>query len=494
MGERRSGILLHVTSLPGSEGIGTFGEDAFRFVDLLAEAGQKIWQILPLGPVGYGNSPYQCYSAFAGNIFLIDSKKLADEGLLDKNDVKNSPRFNSGEVDFANIEKWKLPLLYKAFRKFQTNNYGEFHSEYQTFLKEHSWWLKDFALFMSARSHFKDEQWTTWPDELKFRTPVGIHKFQTKLESDVNFWKFVQFQFFRQWFVLKKYANSKGVKIIGDMPLYVSTDSSDVWTNTDIFILDKKLRPKQVGGVPPDYFSEDGQLWGNPVFDWKRIQERDYDWWMARLHFNLNLFDEIRIDHFRGLESFWAVPASEKTARNGKWLPAKGYEMLSKFNDQIGHLPLIAEDLGLITAEVEKMRLDFGLPGMKVLQFAFRSDATNEYLPHNYTQNFVVYTGTHDNNTTLGWLKALKGKEKKLVKLYLGGTGKEAVKNIIEMTWASTANTAIVPFQDILQLAAKARMNTPGTASGNWGWRFRWKQLKSRQFEFLKAITKIYNR
>ncbi len=494
MSERRSGILLHITSLPGSEGIGTFGENAFQFIDFLAETGQKIWQILPLGPVGYGNSPYQCYSAFAGNIFLIDLKKLLDENLLDREDLKNTPRFLKSKVDFANVEQWKMQLLRKAFEKFQANNYGSFHSEYQDFLKEHNWWLQDFALFMAAKEHFKGEHWTSWPEELKFRTPVGIHKYQANLSEEINFWKFSQFQFFRQWFALKKYANAKGVHIFGDMPLYVSADSSDVWSNADIFLLDKNLKPKQVGGVPPDYFSEDGQLWGNPVFNWKRLQERDYDWWMARLHFNLNLFNEIRIDHFRGLESFWSVPAGEKTARNGKWVLAKGYEMLAKLKGQIGHLPLIAEDLGVITAEVERMRVDFGLPGMKVLQFAFRSDAGNEYLPHNYTQNFVGYTGTHDNNTTLGWLKSLKGEEKKLVKLYLGGAGKEASKNVVEMVWASTVNTAIAPFQDILQLGAEARMNIPGTASGNWGWRFYWKQLRKRQKDFLMAITKIYNR
>jgi 4-alpha-glucanotransferase len=259
-------------------------------------------------------------------------------------------------------------------------------------------------------------------------------------------------------------------------------------------LLEKNLSPRQVGGVPPDYFSSDGQLWGNPVFDWKRLKERDFDWWMARLHFNLNMFDEIRIDHFRGLESFWSVPAGEKTAKNGEWVQAKGFEVLAKLKVQIGHLPLIAEDLGIITAEVEKLRKEFGLPGMKVLQFAFLTDETNEYLPHNYTRNFVAYTGTHDNNTTLGWLKLLKGDEKKRVHLYLEGKGRKALKNAVELIWGSTANTAIAPFQDILELGGESRMNIPGTATGNWGWRFQWKQVKSRQKEFLKTITKKYNR
>ncbi len=262
--------------------------------DFLADSGQKIWQILPLGPVGYGNSPYQCYSAFAGNVLLIDLQKLSDEGLLEKRKLSNKPHFSAGISEFEKVKLWKFQLFYEAFQKFQANNFVSFHSEYKTFLKEHDWWLSDFVLFMSARNHFDNIIWTEWTEELKHRSPVGIHKYQTSLENEINFWKFMQFQFFRQWFALKTYANSKGIKIFGDMPLYVSTDSSDVWSNTDIFYLDKKLNPKQVGGVPPDYFSEDGQLWGNPVFNWKRLEERDYDWWMARLHFNLNLFDEIR--------------------------------------------------------------------------------------------------------------------------------------------------------------------------------------------------------
>lgn len=494
MGERKSGILLHITSLPGAEGIGTLGENAFKFVDFLSDTGQKIWQILPLGPVGYGNSPYQCYSAFAGNILLIDIKKLKEEGLIEKEEIENIPHFPHKKVDFSKVEQWKIPLLHKAFLKFQKKNYSRFHQEFQTFLKEHNWWLQDFALFMSAKEHFEGEVWTSWPDELKYRKAVGIHKFQSKLEEGINYWKFLQFLFFSQWFKLKEYANSKGIQIVGDMPLYVSTDSVDVWTNTDIFLLDKNLLPKEVGGVPPDYFSEDGQLWGNPVFNWKRLQERDFDWWLARIHFNLNMFDQIRIDHFRGLESFWSVPAGEKTAKNGNWVHAKGYQVLAKLKDQINHLPLIAEDLGIITPEVKKLRHDFNLPGMKVLQFAFLTDATNEYLPHNYGKNFIAYTGTHDNNTTLGWLKSLKAEEKKLVKLYLNGTGKKALLNAMEWTWASVANTAIAPMQDILQLRSHARMNTPGIANGNWGWRFCWKQLKSRHKNFLKTSTTKYNR
>ena len=494
MSKRSSGILLHVTSLPGSEGVGTLGEEAYRFVDFLVETKQKIWQILPLGPVGYGHSPYQCYSAFAGNILLIDLQRLVEDGWLEKADLKSKPQFNKKKAAFSKIERWKVPLLRKAFQKFQHDNFGNLYHDYQLFLKEHDWWLNDFALFMAAKAHFNNEVWTAWPDELKFRKPVGVHKMQAKLESEIDYWKFLQFCFFRQWFALKEYANSKGVQIFGDMPLYVSTDSVDVWTNPDIFILDKKLIPKEVGGVPPDYFTEDGQLWGNPVFDWKRLEERDFDWWLARLYFNLNLFDQVRIDHFRGLESFWSVPAGEKTAKNGTWKPAKGFQLLEKLKTQMGHPPLIAEDLGFITPEVERLRTDFNLPGMKVLQFAFLSDAENENFPHNYESNFVAYTGTHDNDTTLGWLKSTNGEEKISAKKYLKGTSKKAVRNAVESVWTSVANTAVAPMQDILELGTSARMNTPGIANGNWGWRFQWKHLKTRQKTFLKTITEMYSR
>lgn len=315
-----------------------------------------------------------------------------------------------------------------------------------------------------------------------------------ELAEEIEFGKFLQFVFFRQWHALKAYANENGVEILGDVPLYVSGDSADVWANTDIFVLDENLQPTEVGGVPPDYFSETGQLWGNPVFDWERLQKRGYDWWAARLHFNLRMFNLVRIDHFRGLESFWSVPAGEQTAINGEWIPAHGHNLLSLIKSHLGKLLFIAEDLGIITPEVDKLREDFGLPGMKVLQFAFTTDAENKDLPHNYGKNFVVYTGTHDNNTTLGWLNALEGEEKRCVKQYLKGEGKEALAELLEMALASVARTAVVPMQDVLELGEEARMNTPGTPSGNWAWRFRWSDLKNHQKRLLKSLTAKYNR
>jgi len=492
--ERNSGIILHITSLPGLEGIGTLGKEAFRFVDFLNETEQKLWQILPLGPVGYGNSPYQCYSAFAGNPLLIDLHLLVEDGLLADNDLNQRPKFSSGNVEFEKVESWKYSLLQKAFEKFQQEKPENLEGEYHLFLKEHTWWLHDYALFMAAKKHFQHVHWTDWEHDLKFRKKKALRKYSELLSEEIEFHKFLQFLFFRQWFRLKEYARLKKVQIFGDMPLYVSGNSADVWTNTELFMLDENLSPTQAGGVPPDYFSETGQLWGNPVFNWERLEQRDFDWWMARLHFNVHLFDKVRIDHFRGLESFWSVPAGEKTAINGQWLPAKGYQVLRKFKEQVDYLPLIAEDLGVITPEVEQLRDEFKLPGMKVLQFAFGSNPANEHLPHNYLPKFIAYTGTHDNDTTLGWLRSLKGEERKRVRWYLGRPGKRAQKKAIEWIWASSAQSALMPMQDLLQMGTKARLNTPGTASGNWEWRFSWRKLRTKHRKFLREITLKYNR
>ncbi|NQU51892.1 MAG: 4-alpha-glucanotransferase [Bacteroidetes bacterium] len=495
MSRRKGGILLHITSLPGDEGVGTLGKNAFQFVDFLKETGQKMWQILPLGPVGAGDSPYQCFSAFAGNPVLIDLELLVDDGILDKTILEKIPRFIQKRVDFKKVKKWKYEMLGKAFSSYQNKIHEKFQNEYYSFLDEHSWWLNDYALFMAAKNHHGDDVlWTDWEKGFKFRENSALQRVGEQLSVDVDFHKFLQFLFFRQWFALKEYANSNGVEIVGDVPLYVSTDSSDVWTNTDIFLLDDNLIPTEVGGVPPDYFSATGQLWGNPVFNWHRLKERDYDWWMARLHFNLKMFNQVRIDHFRGLESFWSVSAGEETAINGKWVPAFGFEMLAKIKGQIGELPFIAEDLGIITQEVDKLREDFNLPGMKVLQFAFTTDASHDHLPHNSDNNFVAYTGTHDNDTTLGWLNSINGDEKKLAQLYLGKDAGKMLGNAIELIWASVTDRAIISMQDLLGLDSDARMNTPGIAIGNWGWRFQWKQLKQGQKRFLKELTEKYNR
>jgi len=494
MKKRSSGLLLHITSLPGYEGIGTLGEHAFKFIDFLKETGQLWWQILPLGPVGYGDSPYQCYSAFGGNPMLIDLKELMKWGLLEKNSLIEPPRCKKSKVEFSQIASWKYPLLRRAYHAFSENESQELRNEYRRFLKENSWWLNDYTLFMAAKKHFGGTPWHEWEKDLKFREPGSYEKYTHLLEDEVDFRKFLQFCFFRQWSALKNYAAQNGIGIIGDLPLYVSTDSADVWTNPDLFILDRNLMPEKIGGVPPDYFSETGQLWGNPVYNWGRIRERDFDWWIARIHFNLRLFDMIRIDHFRGLESFWSVDAGENTAVKGTWEKASGFELMDKLRRQIGELPFIAEDLGFITPEVRKLRMDFNLPGMKILQFAFSSDEKNEYLLHNHSPDFIVYTGTHDNDTTRSWFKNSSEKDRKMITQYLPACRGNISHRLIQAAWSSVAIVAIAPLQDLLNLKGDARMNMPGTPSGNWVWRFCWKQLKNKHTEFLKEITEKYNR
>ena len=490
--ERSSGILLHISSLPGDGGIGCMGKDAYQFVDFLAQTKQKIWQILPLGPVGYGNSPYQCYSAFAGNPMFIDLNQLVADRLIAK-DLITDQGFKTKKVEFERVEEWKSLLFKQAFIGFR-KNFIRYKDEYHTFMSHNSWWLDDYALFRSLKSKNGETVWNTWSKELVSRDRHTLHIAFQELHEEVDYHRFLQFTFFRQWHKLKAYANSKKVSIIGDIPLYVSMDSVDVWANQDIFLLDKDSKPTHVGGVPPDYFSETGQLWGNPVFDWDRVAHRDFDWWLARVNFNLQMFDMVRVDHFRGLESFWAVGAKEETAIVGEWLPARGYELFRKLKEQHGSLNIIAEDLGVITPEVERLRDDFQLPGMKILQFAFGSDPTNMDLPHNYKVNFIVYTGTHDNDTSLGWFKSIGRKERRFLHKYISGKGKQFIENFIENAWTSAAKTAIIPMQDLLGLDSDARMNTPGIAAGNWDWRFTWAQIRNNQKVFLKRITEKYNR
>lgn len=494
--ERSSGVLMHISSLPSKYAIGSLGEEAFQFVDFLAEAKQRFWQILPLGPTGLGNSPYQSYSIFAGNPTLISLSKLHKEGLLQEDELKKAEGNSTNQVDFNHANASSDWLLRLAYGRFESN-FDRWKEEYYRFLNEHSWWLTDYALFRALKTEFAPaENWSEWPEGLKQKEEHDLAGALLIHEVEVNYIRFEQFMFFRQWFALKSYANEKGVLILGDLPLYVSYDSSDVWGNQDLFELDANGQMTQVGGVPPDYFSELGQLWGNPVFNWDRIAERHYDWWMARLHFNLHLFNQVRIDHFRGLESFWSIPAGETTAINGHWVKAKGEEMLRLLQSQINELPIIAEDLGLITPEVEQLRHAFGLPGMKVLQFAYASEESNVHLPHNYEPNFVVYTGTHDNDTTLGWLNNnTTAEEKEKLHYYFDGAEKSKLAQaLMHAAWGSVANLAIMPMQDLLELDSAHRMNTPGTLAGNWAWRMKAGQLKKEHATRLLELTTRYNR
>ncbi|MFV0365522.1 MAG: 4-alpha-glucanotransferase [Mangrovibacterium sp.] len=493
--ERSSGLLMHISSLPNQFGIGTLGKEAFDFVDFLVETKQRFWQILPVGPTGYGNSPYQSYSIFAGNPLFISLDKLLEEGLLRQDELSKAAESSTEKVDYDWVYNYKSILLRMAFLRFKDDFY-KWKDEYYKFMGEHSWWLTDYALFRALKTEYKTvSNWSEWEEGLKSRDEHTLAAALLTHDSEVNYIRFEQFMFFRQWFELKNYANERGVLILGDLPLYVSYDSSDVWGNQDLFELDENAQMTQVGGVPPDYFSETGQLWGNPVFNWDKIAERNYDWWMARMHFNLHMFNYVRIDHFRGLESFWSIPAGEKTAINGQWVKAKGFEMLSLLQSQIGNLPIVAEDLGIITPEVDKLRTDFNLPGMKVLQFAYAADEACVHLPHNYTDNFVVYTGTHDNDTTLGWVRHASQEEEENLDFYYQGIKKtQLTKALIQAAWGSVANLAIMPMQDLLELDSKHRMNTPGTATGNWVWRMDTKHLKKQHKAYLLSITKRYNR
>jgi len=490
--KRASGVLFHPSSLPGKYGIGSLGAEAFKFVDWLSASGQSVWQMLPLGPTDWSHSPYQSYSAFAGNPDLIDPDLLVSQGYLPAELLNDPPAFPAGKIDFKKVIPYREKLLKAAFEGFVAKN-GFEKAEYHQFWDQHWWWLESWSLFDACRTHLPGKDWTLWEEELQQRNEATLADYTLRYQETIQYSRFLQFLFFEQWFSLKRYANGKGILLFGDIPLYVAFNSSDVWSNQSLFLLDKKRQPTLVGGVPPDYFSETGQLWGNPLFDWDKMKQRGYEWWMARLHFNLRLFDFIRIDHFRGLESFWAIPAGEKTAINGSWMKANGDEMLSLLQQQVGSLPIVAEDLGLITDEVGQLREKYALPGMKVLQFAFSDEADNTHLPHNYTSDFVVYTGTHDNNTTAGWLQSLTKEEKTTVDKYLG-VEDAAVWQLIRKAEESVAQLAILPMQDILGLASNARTNTPGTIKGNWIWRMKQDQLKPALGNKLLELTRLFGR
>ena len=489
---RLSGILLHPSSLPGKFGIGSLGAEASRFVDWLSESGQKVWQILPLGPTDLSHSPYQAYSAFAGNPDLVDLELLVKEGYLSFEQLANPPEFPTDKVNFKILLPYREKLFKQAFEKFVATS-GFDSQAYRKFWNQSSWWLDTWSLFDACRKNLPGANWSEWPEALKLRKETALSDCYAQYRETVLFNRFLQFLFFEQWFSLKKYANDKGISIFGDIPLYVAYNSADVWSNRELFLLDKKQQPTLVGGVPPDYFSKTGQLWGNPLFDWDKMKQQDYGWWMARIHFNLKLFDLVRIDHFRGLESFWAIPAGEKTAVNGSWMKANGDELLELLQQQIGPLPIVAEDLGLITQEVGRLRKKYALPGMKVLQFAFTGNADNTHLPHNYTADFVAYTGTHDNNTATGWLQSLKKEEKQQVQRYFGYEHLDAW-HLIRKAEESVAQLAIIPMQDILGLSGSARMNKPGTTKGNWTWRMDTGLPKNEHGVRLLKLTRLYGR
>ncbi len=467
------------------------GTEARRFVDFLVLAGQSLWQVLPLGPTGYGNSPYSCYSAFAGNPLLIDLDALVVEGDVEKRELRTG--FSDERVDFPRVEAYKYGILGRAAENFFAGGDISRKEEFHRFCDTTSW-LHDYALFMAVKATNHDKSWRHWPEGIARRTTAALEEYSCSLDPAVGMQKYMQWQFSRQWEKIKQYANANDIEIIGDIPIFVAYDSADVWVNPHLFHLDEGGRPLVVAGVPPDYFSETGQLWGTPLYNWEVTAFHGFSWWVERMRSALFLYDRVRIDHFRGFEAYWEVPASEKTAVNGRWVKGPGEALFNALIDSLGPLPVIAEDLGVITPDVEALRDRFGFPGMKILQFAFDSGPDNSYLPHNYERHAVVYTGTHDNDTTAGWFAGLPAKEKKQIRNYLGSNGKDIVGDLIRAALASVANTAVIPLQDILGLDSSARMNLPGSSTGNWSWRFAGDDLREGHCAKLHAMTQRYGR
>jgi 4-alpha-glucanotransferase len=502
---RASGILLHPTSLPGRFGIGDLGDEAFQFVDFLVQSGQTYWQVLPLGPTGYGDSPYQCFSAFAGNTMLISPQRLYDEGFLSKEEIEDVPEFPKGRVDFGKAIEWKTAILQKAFGRFRETKKEDILTGFEAFCHNAQSWLDDYALFRAIKATQGGVSWHKWDARLARREPAALANAYDSLKDEVHAQKFFQFLFFEQWVALKKHCKENGVKIVGDIPIFVSHDSSDVWCNPSYFKLNEDGSPKFVAGVPPDYFSKTGQLWGNPVYDWSRLQADGFRWWIDRMRALLRIVDFVRLDHFRGFAAYWEIPGGDKTAERGEWTPAMGRELFVAMKNALGRLPIIAEDLGVITPDVESLRDDFGFPGMRILQFAFGGDTKCQDLPHNYHKNVAVYTGTHDNDTTVGWFNSQAGagstrderqiqRERKFCLDYLNSDGKEIHWDFIRAVQASVADTAIVPMQDLLGLGTEARMNLPATTSGNWQWRFKDGAVTEEIGARLKELTLVYGR
>ena len=497
MYNRSSGILLHPSSLPGNHGIGDFGKAAYKFVDLLSNLKQSLWQVLPLCPVSERYSPYQAPSAFAGNPLLLSLELLQEEGLLLPEDLNDVPNFSLEFVDFADVEVWKMEKLRQAFKNFEINSTAEQRLFFEQWIADTAFWLENYATFAAMKIISGGLSWTDWNKGWKFRDNFEIQHFRKQYELEISFQKFVQWQFFRQWSTLRKYANQQGIRIIGDLPIFVAYDSAEVWSNPELFELDDHQQLSEVAGVPPDYFSETGQHWGNPLYRWNEMQQDGYSWWKKRLQYSLEQFDFVRIDHFRGFENYWEIPADADTAKEGQWKEGPGFEFFEEMLKELGELPIIAEDLGVITPEVNRLREKCGFPGMKVLQFAF-SDENNAYLPHNYeNSNTVVYSGTHDNNTSLGWFRELSELERDRLQVYSSKYIQEdsVCYELMRLAWSSTAVFALAPLQDLLSLGGDCRMNLPGTSGGkNWGWRCRSWQMKDLNQHWIIQLTETYGR
>lgn len=491
---RASGVILHPTSLPGPFGIGDLGPSAVHWLDWMDIAGLGFWQILPLNPTGFGNSPYQSFSAFAGNPFLISPILLVEDGLVPLEDIERHPRFASKRVDFQRASKWKKKILKIAFRNFKRSASPQLRNDFESFIQDQSYWLKNFSIFMALKDSYRQIPWNQWPDVFKFRDDRALAKFSERKKNEIEFHKFVQFCFERQWQRIYAYAQSKNIKVIGDMPIYMSFDSADVWTYPELFKLNSDREARSVAGVPPDYFSPTGQLWGNPLYDWAKHHETKFEWWVKRFEKIMKQVDLIRLDHFRGFSGYWEVQAGMTTAEKGRWVKGPGNLLFNAVKEKMGILPILAEDLGVISVDVEELRNQFNFPGMRVLQFAFSSDSSNPYLPHNYPVNCIVYTGTHDNPPSKSWFNNLSAKEKEFCLRYLHTDSKDIVWSMLRCIWSSVAKLAIAPAQDFLELGEQARMNYPGRLEKNWGWRLLPNNLDEKLTKKIKDMNDVYAR
>jgi 4-alpha-glucanotransferase len=498
-------VLLHPTSLPGPYGAGDLGPEASAFIEFLAAAGQRIWQVLPLNPTGYADSPYQCFSAFAGNPLLISLDLLVKQGLLSRKDLKDVPKFSTNSIEYGAVIKFRFAKLRLAAERFFAALDSGRKAEFESFCSKEAAWLEGYALFMAAKDAHGGVAWTGWEPALAAREPEALTRWSTRLATEIAAHKFWQFEFFQQWGALRAKCNKRGIRIMGDVPIYVAHDSADVWTAPQLFWLDDQGNPLKVSGVPPDYFSATGQLWGNPTYRWERLREDGYRWWIARVRGVMRLFDLVRIDHFRGFEAYFEIPAGEQTAVNGVWIKAPGMELFETLEREFGELPIVAENLGNITPEVEAIRHRFGFPGMAILQFAFGTDPQGpSFRPHNYERNLVAYTGGHDNDTTVGWWTSGVGDstrskddlstEAEFASAYLSLRGEKIQWAMIRALMSSVADTVLIPMQDVLGLGGEARMNLPGRMGGNWKWRYEHGQLRPEMTQRLRELTELYDR
>ena len=489
---RRSGILMPVSSIPGGYGIGSFSKESYAFVDFLKKAKQKIWQILPLGPTGYGDSPYQSFSTFAGNPYFIDLEELIEKGLLTKEECDEfSYGDDEGCVDYAEVYNSRRVLLKKAYER---SNIGACE-EFRNFIRENQFWLDDYALYMAVKDDLGGCSWTSWEDDIKLRKTESLAAYREKLQKEIECYQFQQYYFLKQWLKLKKYANDNGIEIIGDIPIYVSLDSADAWANPELFQLDENCNPKAVAGCPPDAFSADGQLWGNPLYTWEYHKETGYDWWVKRIGYCFKLYDIVRIDHFRGFDEYYSIPYGDSTAVNGHWEKGPGMSLFNTLKEKLGEKPIIAEDLGFLTDTVIKLVNDTGYPGMKIVQFGFDSREESDYLPHSYIRNSVVYTGTHDNDTTKHWFEVLNEQDKKMAVEYMNlKDDADACSEMIRLAYACVSDTCVIPIQDFLELGEGARINEPSTLGKNWTWRMKADALTDTLAERMAELVRIYKR